>query len=90
MDQAAKKQNLVKCKNKLCALYNEDYKLHCSAENLGITNLMDIRNCNVRELYHKFVKEDVHSKWLSNHRDLWNLYQKAYRNSKKKEIVQNG
>jgi hypothetical protein len=76
-----KKQNLTKCKNYLCALYNKDRELNCAASELGLSKL-DIRNCNLRELFQNHVKRETTERWLETHRTEWNNYQKIYRNKK--------
>lgn len=78
-----KRINLTKCRNKLCALYSDNKILNCAASDLGVEDKYDIRLCNLRDLYQKFVKRQVHDEWLENHRKEWNNFQKAYRNKNK-------
>lgn len=85
METETKRQNLTKCKNTLCALYNPDKELNCSANELGMDK-HDIRSCNLRELFYTFVKREITREWVSKKREQWNLYQKAYRNRKVKEV----
>lgn len=77
------KKNIVRCRNKLCALYNENASLNCDAIKLGLDKY-DIKNCNLRNLYQEWIKRETHDKWLDKKRGEWNKYQKLYRNRKNK------
>lgn len=80
-----KRTNIVKCHNKLCALYSANEPLHCLSHTLGLTD-MEIRQCNTKVLYHEYIRRENHDKWIEKKRMEWNLYQKAYRNKNKNEI----
>jgi hypothetical protein len=76
----------IRCKNKMCALYNIEHPFNCSGTELGLSGI-DVRTCNIRVIYTQLVKRQVHDDWIDSKRGDWNKYQKAWRHQKDKENV---